>query len=132
MQGRAGEELGAELTKSLERYLKPGSSGRGKHLNNIALPRDREPAGNDLFLSYTVEQVMQYVLSKQLVQCRIGGSLDLRALSIVSGRRCWILCIDALILAVDGNVLDALSIAVKVLLSYFPHTFGSVPFAAQL
>ncbi|CAL8462353.1 g1886 [Coccomyxa elongata] len=71
--GRAGEELGAELTKSLERYLKPGSSGR-------------------------------------------GGSLDLRALSIVSGRRCWILCIDALVLAVDGNVLDALSIAVKAAL----------------
>lgn len=40
--------------------------------------------------------------------------MDLRALSIVSGRRCWILCIDALILAADGSVLDALSLAAKV------------------
>jgi len=29
MQGRAGEELGAELKRSLERYLKPGPSGKG-------------------------------------------------------------------------------------------------------
>lgn len=29
VQGRSGEELGVELTKSLERYLKPGRSGKG-------------------------------------------------------------------------------------------------------
>ena len=29
VQGRSGEELGIELTKSLERYLKPGRSGKG-------------------------------------------------------------------------------------------------------
>ena len=43
--------------------------------------------------------------------------MDLRALSIVSGRRCWILCMDALVLAADGSILDALSIAAKVLLT---------------
>ena len=31
MQGRAGEELGAELSKALERCLKAGPSGKGKH-----------------------------------------------------------------------------------------------------
>ncbi|KAK9906890.1 hypothetical protein WJX75_009799 [Coccomyxa subellipsoidea] len=72
-QGRSGEELGIELTKSLERYLKPGRSGK-------------------------------------------GGCVDLRALSIVSGRRCWILCIDALVLAADGSLLDALSITAKAAL----------------
>jgi exosome complex RNA-binding protein Rrp42 (RNase PH superfamily) len=44
--------------------------------------------------------------------------VDLRALSIVSGRRCWILCIDALVLAADGSLLDALSITAKVLPHY--------------
>lgn len=44
--------------------------------------------------------------------------MDLRALSILSGRRCWILCIDALVLAADGSILDALSIATKVLPHY--------------
>ena len=43
-----------------------------------------------------------------------GSALDLRALSIVSGRSCWVLCIDALVLACDGSLLDALSIAVRV------------------
>ena len=43
-----------------------------------------------------------------------GSALDLRALSIVSGRSCWVLCMDALVLACDGSLLDALSIAVRV------------------
>ncbi|CAL5227658.1 g10664 [Coccomyxa viridis] len=45
-----------------------------------------------------------------------GSALDLRALSIVSGRTCWVLCIDALVLACDGSLLDALSIAVRAAL----------------
>ena len=43
-----------------------------------------------------------------------GSSLDLRALCILSGRTCWVLCIDALVLSMDGSLLDALSIAVRV------------------
>jgi len=43
-----------------------------------------------------------------------GSALDLRALSIVSGRTCWVLCIDALVLTAGGSLLDALSIAVRV------------------
>jgi exosome complex RNA-binding protein Rrp42 (RNase PH superfamily) len=43
-----------------------------------------------------------------------GGVLDWQSLCIVSGRTVWVLCVEALILAIDGSVLDALSIAVKV------------------
>ncbi len=93
----------------------------------MLFPCDSGPAGIDCCLGYTLKQVVYLVLYKQVVPCHIGGSLDLRALSIVSGRRCWILCIDALVLAVDGNVLVALSIAVKVLLSIFSHTVCSAP-----
>ena len=46
----------------------------------------------------------------------VGSTLDLRALSVVTGKTCWVLCIDALLLSINGSVLDALSIAVRVLL----------------
>jgi exosome complex component RRP42 len=39
--------------------------------------------------------------------------LDLTALKIVSGKTCWVLFIDALILDLDGAALDATSIAMK-------------------
>ena len=37
--------------------------------------------------------------------------MDLRALSIITGKSCWNLYVDALVLNDDGNVLDALSLA---------------------
>ena len=40
-----------------------------------------------------------------------GYGLDLRALNIVTGKSCWNLYIDALVLNDNGNVLDALSLA---------------------
>ena len=43
-----------------------------------------------------------------------GAGLDLAALSIVAGKSCWVVHVDALLLNMDGNVLDALSIAAKV------------------
>ena len=43
-----------------------------------------------------------------------GSTLDLKALCVVPGKTCWVLCIDALLLSVGGSVLDALSIAVRV------------------
>jgi exosome complex component RRP42 len=39
--------------------------------------------------------------------------LDLTALKIVSGKTCWVLFIDALILDLDGAAIDATSIAMK-------------------
>ena len=43
-----------------------------------------------------------------------GCAIDLAALKIVSGKRCWVLFVDGLVLSADGNLLSALSIAVKV------------------
>ena len=43
--------------------------------------------------------------------------IDLTALKIVSGKTCWILYIDALVLDLDGAALDATSIAVKAALT---------------
>ena len=43
-----------------------------------------------------------------------GGGLDLTKLCITSGKTCWLLFVDALVLNMDGNVLDALSIATRV------------------
>ncbi|KAG1674611.1 hypothetical protein FOA52_001860 [Chlamydomonas sp. UWO 241] len=40
-----------------------------------------------------------------------GYGVDLRALSIVSGKQCWNIYVDALVLNDDGNVLCALSLA---------------------
>ncbi|GAX79785.1 hypothetical protein CEUSTIGMA_g7225.t1 [Chlamydomonas eustigma] len=40
-----------------------------------------------------------------------GYGIDLGALNIISGKSCWHLYLDALVLNDDGNVLDALSMA---------------------
>ena len=43
-----------------------------------------------------------------------GAALDLRALKIISGQRCWHVYVDALVINADGNLFDAVSIAAKV------------------
>lgn len=43
-------------------------------------------------------------------------ALDLSSLNIVSGKTCWILYIDALVLDLDGAALDAVSIGIKAAL----------------
>lgn len=40
-------------------------------------------------------------------------SLDLKKLSVLAGRTCWILYVDILVLEVGGNLFDAVSLAVK-------------------
>lgn len=42
-----------------------------------------------------------------------GCAIDLEALKIVPGKRCWVLTLDGLVLSSDGNLLTALSIAAK-------------------
>ncbi|KAG0556295.1 hypothetical protein KC19_11G041500 [Ceratodon purpureus] len=46
-----------------------------------------------------------------------GAAIDLSSLRIVDGKTCWVLCIDGLVLSSDGNLLDALSIAIKAALT---------------
>ncbi|KAK9817753.1 hypothetical protein WJX72_001640 [[Myrmecia] bisecta] len=46
-----------------------------------------------------------------------GGAVDLTALGIIKGKTCWAMYVDALVIRVDGNVLDAVSIAAKAALA---------------
>ncbi|KAJ7569441.1 hypothetical protein O6H91_01G078100 [Diphasiastrum complanatum] len=46
-----------------------------------------------------------------------GAAIDLTTLIVIEGKVCWELYIDGLVLSSDGNILDALSIAVKAALS---------------
>uniref|UniRef100_A0A3B1J5J7 Exosome component 7 n=1 Tax=Astyanax mexicanus TaxID=7994 RepID=A0A3B1J5J7_ASTMX len=43
-------------------------------------------------------------------------SLDLRSLCICPGEHCWVLYIDVLLLQCDGNLFDAMSVAIKAAL----------------
>ncbi|KAM4549502.1 exosome complex component RRP42-like [Fundulus diaphanus] len=43
-------------------------------------------------------------------------SLDLRSLWISPGEHCWVLYVDVLLLQCDGNLYDAISIAIKAAL----------------
>ena len=40
--------------------------------------------------------------------------MDVTKLIIVPGKQCWLLYVDVLVLNIDGNVLDTVSMAVKV------------------
>eukprot|EP00249_Psilotum_nudum_P011230 c23039_g1_i1 orf=380-1252(-) len=61
-------------------------------------------------------------LSRALQRSLLGGgsgagaAIDLSALSILEGKMCWELYIDGLVLCSDGNLLDALAIAIKAAL----------------
>ncbi|PSC67545.1 exosome complex component RRP42 [Micractinium conductrix] len=48
---------------------------------------------------------------------RGSSGLDLSALCIVSGKTCWVLYLDALLLNIGGNLHDALSVAAKAALA---------------
>ncbi|XP_006848982.2 exosome complex component RRP42 [Amborella trichopoda] len=62
-------------------------------------------------------------LSVALERCLLGGKsgsgagIDLSSLKIVEGKMCWDLYIDGLVISSDGNLLDALGIAIKAALS---------------
>lgn len=43
-----------------------------------------------------------------------GAAIDLASLVVLEGKLCWMLYFDGLVLSSDGNLLDALSIAMKV------------------
>ena len=47
--------------------------------------------------------------------CISGAAIDLSSLIVVEGKACWDLYIDGLVVSSDGNLLDALAAAVKVI-----------------
>lgn len=56
-------------------------------------------------------------LSNGLAEILNEKTLDLESLCIVPGKHCWSLFVDAVVLECDGNLFDALSLAVKAALS---------------
>jgi len=56
-----------------------------------------------------MSQLLQKVLS-------LPGALDLESLCLLAGVSCWILSIDAMVLAVGGDITDALFLAVRAAL----------------
>uniref|UniRef100_A0A7S0R1V8 Ribosomal RNA-processing protein 42 n=1 Tax=Pyramimonas obovata TaxID=1411642 RepID=A0A7S0R1V8_9CHLO len=46
-----------------------------------------------------------------------GAALDPKSLGIIDGRTCWVVNVDGLVLAADGNLLDALAAATKAALA---------------
>lgn len=42
------------------------------------------------------------------------SALDLGRLVLAPGKTCWVLYLDALVLSMDGNLLGAISLALKV------------------
>ena len=83
-----------------------GLTGRGKAMHNTQLLCSK------LLLQWT---------SRSYVLLVAGSGLNLTHLCVTSGKICWLLYVDALVLNMDGNVLDALSIAARVGM-HFPHS----------
>ena len=47
----------------------------------------------------------------------VAPAFDLRSLSVVSGKACWVVYVDAIVLNEGGNVLGALSLAARAALA---------------
>lgn len=106
-QGRGGDELGAEFAKGLERSMYAGLTGRGVDISQHVVQHTNPSSVSHMF---------------HLLLLPAGSGLDLTSLCVTSGKICWLLYVDALVLNIDGNVLDALSIASRVGM----HTSGSL------
>lgn len=48
-----------------------------------------------------------------------GAAIDLSSLIVVEGKVCWDLYIDGRVVGSDGNLLDALAAAVKVIGGFY-------------
>lgn len=50
-----------------------------------------------------------------LVDLFVGAGIDLSSLVVVEGKMCWDLYVDGLVVSSDGNILDTLGAAIKVI-----------------
>ena len=82
-------------------------------VSSTASPTFKGRGGDDIAaeLSAALRSLLQG--STQQKYC----ALDLTTLSIVHGKTCWIMYIDAVVLSVGGNLLDVLSLAMKAALA---------------
>eukprot|EP00123_Amoebidium_parasiticum_P014112 comp22337_c0_seq1/m.33219 comp22337_c0_seq1/g.33219 ORF comp22337_c0_seq1/g.33219 comp22337_c0_seq1/m.33219 type:complete len:298 (-) comp22337_c0_seq1:454-1347(-) len=62
-------------------------------------------------------EVLSTEIARALTRLVEGGkALDLQSLCVIKGKQCWILYVDAVVLVHGGNLLDAISFAVKAAL----------------
>lgn len=80
----------------------------------VASPAFRGRGGDDLSaeLSAAIEKAYGIGLSQKTAD----SPIDLASLCILSGKSCWVLYIDALVLDLDGSVVDAIAIACRAAL----------------
>ncbi|AQK67413.1 3'-5'-exoribonuclease family protein [Zea mays] len=117
--GSARVRLGAtEIIASVKAELgKPSILHPDK--GKVAIFVDCSPTAEPLFEGRGSEE-LSAELSVSLQRCLLGGksgagaAIDLSSLIVVDGKVCWDLYIDGLVVSSDGNLLDALAVAIKV------------------
>lgn len=67
-------------------------------------------SNNALFL-----WALAFEIDNEVVEFVPGAGIDLSSLIVAEGKICWDLYIDGLVISSDGNLLDALGAAIKVL-----------------
>ncbi|KAL3679902.1 hypothetical protein R1sor_022858 [Riccia sorocarpa] len=112
---------GTDVVASVKAELSTPPSGRPNH-GKMEINVECSPTAAPEFEGRGGEE-LSMDLSRALQRSFLGGAsgagaaIDLASLSIVEGKLCWMLYIDGLVLSSDGNLLDALSIAMKAALS---------------
>jgi exosome complex component RRP42 len=81
-------------------------------LSPCASPRFEGKGGEEWALR--LSNILESALAPSSVDNSAG--INLRSLGIVDGKSCWLIYVDALVLNVGGNLLDAVSIAAKAAL----------------
>lgn len=83
----------------------------------VANPAFRGRGGDELSSEITKSLERMMFASSSSTKAAIQHQpLDLSQLSIISGKSCWILYIDALLLDIDGSYIDTVSVAFKAAL----------------
>lgn len=113
-KGRGGEDWGIDLAQALEASL-VGSPAAGGCKRVFCLAEKRPRAAVTTRGSCGASVVSCVTSAVGVVAA--GGSLDLKSLCVLPGKTCWVVYVDALLLNDGGNVLDALSIAVRAALA---------------
>lgn len=96
--------MSSELALALQRCLMGGKSGAGL-----------QPCLCNVFFACTLLR-FQFVMFNSNSFLVSGAGINLSSLLIKEGKVCWDLYIDGLVISSDGNLLDALGAAIKVIL----------------
>lgn len=80
----------------------------------VASPAFRGRGGDELAAELASAIENSYYVGQNSVPAK--SPVDLSALCILSGKSCWVLYVDALVLDLDGSVIDAISIACRAAL----------------